>query len=352
MKKRILSLLLAVSMLASMLLTTTAQAANVSSNTDSSTEAQKAIMLTNQNAVCQRPVAISGQTAQDVANGAIEITRHTDRVGKSFECYSSREAADRHPITLYASGAGDFPLQAKMTPYGGYETMKFKIESYGTHRKVWINFWGSEISYVTIIVKKTEPVNVLQLPKTSEQSESTAEEILDQKWQTLLDQIQFPFIDRKYSPYVKEVRAYLTGEWDGSDRVDDGVGWGGYSAARYVMGRTYYWIASNCINGKGYTLSTNVDYVGYKEVIPGMLPAQKYSLAASYLDGVIEKWSLLEKQDEWKIDAVAEGRERIDYIIPLATESSKPDDAQAVVQTVDADGQSHHYSLLPDGKVQ
>lgn len=109
-----------------------------------------------------------------------------------------------------------------------------------------------------------------------------------QQAEKLIDALDLPFTYYSINTcvYTKEIRDYIAGEWDGSDRTGDD--YGGYNAARYVMSREYYWIASNLINGKSYSLSANVDYDGYKEVIPARSSNQSYSLAVSRITGEIE----------------------------------------------------------------
>lgn len=277
------------------------------------------------------------------------IIKRNGYQGKSYEAYPTQKAADLHKIVIYAT-ADDFPIKVSIAdPKDYYSPSKYELTAYGLHRveSKNIGLFFSKRSYATISVQAPPK----ETPATIATRQPTAEEILDQKWKTLLDQIDFPFYYREYSDYAKEVKAFLAGEWDGSDRVNDGDGWGSYTASRYVMSRTYHWIASNLITGESYNLSANVDYAGYKEVIPGYIPSQKYSLAVSYVDGVIEKWSTFDMLDSWKIDAVANCSETINYIIPIATESSGEDSTQVVMQTTDADGQTHHYSLMPKGEI-
>lgn len=277
------------------------------------------------------------------------IIKRNGYQGKSYNTYSTQKKADLHAITIYAA-ADNFPIEVAIAaPETYYNPKNYTLTTYGIHRVKSrdTGFFFSNCNYATISVQAPPK----ETPETVVTRQPTAEEILDQKWKTLLDQIDFPFYYREYSDYAKEVKAFLAGEWDGSDRVDDGDGWGSYTASRYVMSRTYHWIASDLITGESYNLSANVDYAGYKEVIPGYIPSQKYSLAVSYVDGVIEQWSTFDMLDSWKIDAVANRSETINYIIPLATESSGEDDAKVIMQTTDADGKTHHYSLMPKGEI-
>ena len=110
-----------------------------------------------------------------------------------------------------------------------------------------------------------------------------------QQAEKLIDALDLPFTYYSINTcvYTKEIHDYIVGEWDGSDRTGDDFG--GYNAARYVMSREYYWIASNLINGKSYSLSANVDYEDYKEVVPARSSNQSYSLAVSRITGEVEQ---------------------------------------------------------------
>lgn len=281
--------------------------------------------------------------APEGVNGEAQITRRND-TGTSYDTYNKRSVADQHQITIYAKEP-DFPITVKMRPFGCSSSTS-KITTYGIHRESWENFFGHR-TYITIVVKSypavpSQPVK----PKSP-----TKEEILEQKAEKLVKALDLPC--RYYSidtcQYTREVKAFISGEWDGSRR--EGDDWGSYQAYRYVMSRTYYWIGTNLITDESYSLSANVDYDGYKDVIPGRTTGQDYSLAVSYVNGEIEKWSSLEKQDAWKLTQIADGSEKIDTIIPLATSTSGKDDCQVYVSTTDANEQQHMYSLMPNGKV-
>lgn len=151
--------------------------------------------------------------------------------------------------------------------------------------------------YATVNIVKPEPVEPTASADTNSNATQPTVLTLDQKAEKLIDALDLPFTYYSINTcvYTKEIRDYIAGEWDGSDRTSDD--YGGYNAARYVMSREYYWIASNLINGKSYSLSANVDYDGYKEVIPARSSNQSYSLAVSRITGEIEKWSFFEQQD-------------------------------------------------------
>jgi len=278
-------------------------------------------------------------------NGEAQITRR-NHTGTAYDTYRSRSVADLHQVTIYANKA-DFPIQVKMRPFRcGWLTQE--ITTYGIHRESWENFFGDRRTYITIVVKAyPAPAAKPSAPKTP-----TKEEILGQKTETLVEALGLPCWH--YSDdsclYTREVKAFISGEWDGSMR--DSNDESGYHATRYVTNRTYRWIGSDLYTGKAHVLSANVDYNGYKEVIPGSTRGQDYSLAVSYVNGEIEKWSLFEKQDAWRLAKVASGNETIDMVIPLANKDSNKDDCQVVVSTTDVNGQQHIYDLMPNGIVE
>lgn len=277
------------------------------------------------------------------ANGQATVTMK-GQVGETYSSYRTRSDAEYHQLTLYVKES-DFPIKVEVVPYGGFTPSAHEITSYGIHLVTWTNNWWSiEGSYFAVVIKQPS-----EAPKNTVQP--TQEKILEQKTKTLIRALDLPcyYSTIDTCVYTREVKAFLSGEWDGSQRSDDNTDT--YSAIRYVERRTYYWIGSNLCNGKSYNLKANVDYTGYMEVIPAPTNAQDYSLAVSRVNGEIEKWSLFNQQDVWKIEQVANGSERIQNIIPLGTATSKEDDCQVFVDTIDFNGQQHMYSLTIGGKV-
>lgn len=295
--------------------------------------------------------------------------------GTIFSAYDNRDDANENIGTLYVSEE-KFPIEVVMRGSDDDNTETFTINEYGTYYlKVKDIMIGRVMTdtflFLSIIgmvgVLREEPycfATVIVAPleqnpmnnNSEEEVQSvvkhlTDEELLDQRWKELLAAVKFPFVYREYSEYARELRAFMAGEWDGSRRTDEDDGWGSYRAARYVMGRTYYWIAIDYTTGEAYTLSANVDYNGYKEIIPGTTDAQKYSLAVSYINGEIEQWSLYEQKDAWVIEEVAEGLEKIELILPFGKQNSGEDDIVVHVSTLDGEGNQHMYSLLSNGRV-
>lgn len=279
-------------------------------------------------------------------NGEATVTMK-NTTGQTYSSYRSRNDAEYHQLTVYADES-DFPIEVRLQPYGRPASIE-RITSYGIHRLTWENFFGYGTNFVIVIKRPSEaPVADIQ---PVQPKQPTKEEILKQKTETLIQKLDLPCVYYTIDScvYTKEIKAFISGEWDGSRRSDDNSS--SYSAIRYVKNRTYYWIGSDLCTGESYSLTANVDYDGYKEVIPGRTTGQDYSLAVSRVDGEIEKWSLFEEQDAWKLERVANGQEQFQSIIPLAKNDSEEDTCQAFVSTVDTNGDQHMYSLMPDGKV-
>ena len=349
-------------------------------------------------------VLTTSASASTSTGSYVQITIEACSYSSAFTAYNSAKEADKYPITIQVA-EDEFPVKAEIKgKNGGHKSYTF--DTYGTktlkvsdineaaHMIGFLFTFGMSMASVLIddtaryatvnivkpeLVKSVEPAASAGTNSNAGTSSSTRPSIntkpgvavhpdasinntgtaaakptaltLDQKAEKLIDALGLPFAYYSVNTcvYTTEIRDYIAGEWDGRDRTGDD--YGGYNAARYVMSREYYWIASNLLNGKSYSLSANVDYDGYKEVIPARSSNQSYSLAVSRSTGEIEKWSFFEQQDAWVIDQVANGDEEIKSIIPLASNSSGKDDCQVFVSTTDASGVQHMYSLMPNGEV-
>lgn len=310
----------------------------------------------------------------------VSISIPAQNFGSDYTAYNSEREAEENPINLQVTPS-DFPITAKIVGKNG-GVKDYEFDSYGTkklkvsdlngtaHVLAFLLTFGISLPSVLLdrttryaVVKIEKPATKAPTPTTPSNTVSSTQVVtsvetanssastlsLEEKFDILMGQINFPFAYRDYSSYAKEVKAYLAGEWDGSQR--EGDDWGSYTATRYVSLRDYHWIATNHVTGEGYQIVTNVDYNGYKEIVPGATANQHYSLAVSRIDGEIEQWALFEKQDAWKIDQVASCAEQIQNVIPLANDSSQKDDCSVFVSTTDSAGQQHIYSLLPGGRV-
>ncbi len=306
--------------------------------------------------------------------GQVTVVIESQKFESTYDAYDSLERAKEGALR-FSIAEGDFPVIATIEgKYGGTESIR--IESYGTYQlKVSdVNGVAHGIAFLftfglsspSILIDDTSAFATIEIvaPNTQEhKSNGVVEEAavkdspkmgVEEQYQLLMEEIKFPLCYADYSIYAQEVKAFLLGEWDGH-RIeageDDMISW---SATRYVDYRTYCWIAVNMISGESVTLTTNIDYAGYKDIIPATTRSQDYSLAVSYVDGVIEQWSLFERRGVWTIDAVARGQEKIECILPIADggDAEGDDDLQAIVSTLDTDNTQHMYMLLPENRIE
>lgn len=194
-------------------------------------------------------------------------------------------------------------------------------------------------------------------PKQQERTATTIEvptedEIIDEKLKTLLKEIDnfdyFCYVEN--TPYSKELRAFLTGDWDGSVIQDKSAedAYAGYLAWRQVCRRNYQWHGTNHYSGETVKREVNVDYNGYLEIIRPNTDRQDFSFAVSRANKIFEQWRFLEKLDSWTLPDDAGV---IDSIYLIGTNQADPEECQALVNTLDTEGQQHMYSLLPGGVV-
>lgn len=288
--------------------------------------------------------------------------------GKIHSGYDNRDDANENVVTLRVAES-DFPVKVSVHGERRENSTEYTLKGYDTFYIALDDNWNGRclvdgLLFVSIIgwpaILRDGPHVYATIkiappePETADQAASSNKKIIDKKLKMLLDEVDnLGFYDAADTPYGKELRAFLAGEWDGSYREEDeDNAWISYRrVAREVRSRTYRYRETNYLTGEVTKKTVNVDYLGYKEVVPGNTPSQKYSLAVSYINGEIEKWSLLDKQDSWVLKDVASGKEHIDLIIPLASVSSAATDSQVHVNTLDADGNQHMYALMPGGIV-
>lgn len=319
------------------------------------------------------PVA-AAKTTGSYVRVSIPATKFTS----DYTAYDSESEAKQHTLTLTIE-ANQFPVKATIVgknnskkdyTFDGYGTKRLQVNdvNMAVNGGAWfltLLTFGltaplafateEEYRYAYIEIKapaaETAPTN--KSPVTNQSATTTtpagtpSAQTFDERYQRLLKEVGFPFTYTEYSTYAKELKAFMTGEWNGKWRTGDD--WGSYVASRQVVNRTYTWTASNLHTGQSYQLQTNVDYIGYNEVIHGVTSSQDYSLAVDRVNNVIEQWSLLERRDRWELQLSGE---TITSIFPLGSKGDTKDDCQVLVMTEDADGVQHMYSLLPGEKVE
>lgn len=323
-------------------------------------------------------LVVPASAATSTSTGSyVQVTIDAKKYSSAFTAYDTEDEADKHPITI-AVNANEFPVSAKLIGKNGAVSKTYEFDSYGVqkltvsdiepagHVFAFLFTFGLSLPsvmlddtarYATIKIEKptanvpASPTNENNKGAASTSKPVTKEDrnkAIDEKLDKLLDELDFGFIDDTRTPYGKELRAFLTGEWDGSRKGYNASGeedYAGYAADRRIFQRTYYWDACDLYTGKSYHKSVNVDYIGYKEVIPAPASTQDFSFAVSYANGEIEEWSLLEQRNAWKLDLSGE---HIDKICLIGTTDSE---SRGIVHTLDTDGQQHMYFLDAGNKV-
>ncbi len=332
-------------------------------------------------------VVVMPASAATTSTGSyVQVTIKARSYSSAFTAYDTEKEADKHPITLQLK-ENEFPVVAKIVGKNGnsdtftfntYGTKKVKVsdQNAGAHIFAFLFTFGlstpsvlldDTARYATInIVKPTatppasssnNSTSTTPAPagnkstsntSTSTDNKSATETLtIDETLDKLLDELELPFVRPEYTPYGKELKAFLTGEWDGTWRRDEaGNDYAGYIASRKVFNRTYSWSGTSLYTGKTIEKKVNVDYIGYKQIIPAPTSTQDFSFAVSYVNGEIEEWSLLEQRNAWKLNLSGE---HVDKIYPIGTKGSE---SRGLVYTLDANGQQHMYSLLSGGRVQ
>ena len=268
---------------------------------------------------------------------------------RTYPAYRTEAEANANPITIEIAKY-DFPVDVVISATENTkETYQFK--SYGIQNVkhiVYGVFGYRSYAYAAIDI---EPY--VYVPKQLSEKEIKAaaqEKIANDKLDQLLSELDLGFYNDKATPYGKELKAFLYGEWDGSEREDLADNpYAGYITSRRIQNRKYTWIGTKLYTGKTVTKAVNVDYIGYLEVIPGPTYAQQFSFAVSRTNKTFEQWCCLDKVDSWKLPEAAE---TITGIYIVGKNSGDPDECQAIISTLDAENVLHNYSLLPGSKVK
>ncbi len=270
----------------------------------------------------------------------------------SYEAYEGIAAAHNNKIILYVKEE-NFPVYATIKSRNG-EEQAYTFNSYGTKElevsnvgagTVIIGLYTFPFGPLLMDPKVNATIEIKPPKKSSTQgnaSQSTPENQpvdLDTRLQPLLDKMNFQ--TGKYW-YSKEIKDFVSGKWDGSEKRDDDLGvW----SSRCVLNRTYYWMGVNEFTGEIYKdIKINLDYLGSLDVVEG----KKFTLAVDYSTGVIERWRFLEKEDSWQIVDKGEKINRI--VINFSNEEDCL--ALAIVNTIDEENTEHMYFLKPNGEIQ
>lgn len=291
------------------------------------------------------------------SNNQVEISIPAWNRSTTYDAYDTLTKAHNNKITIYIKEK-DFPVYATIKGSNGGE-QAYIFNSYGTKELEVGNagwgtamvglftfpfgpvFMGDPTAYATIEIKFPKEENILDSAQenTSQSTPENQPVDLYTRLQPLFDKINFQ--TGKYQ-YSKEIKDFVSGNWDGSEKSDDDLGvW----SSRCVLNRTYYWMGVNEFTGEIYKdIKINLDYLGSLDVVEG----KKFTLAVDYSTGVIERWRFLEKEDSWQIVDKGEKINRI--VINFSNEEDCL--ASSIVNTIDEENTEHMYFLKPNGEIQ
>lgn len=301
------------------------------------------------------------QAANKVTPKTVEIATKNYEYSRSYQTYDTKDKASANPIVFYADES-EFPIKVAISAIEG-TVEKYVFDSYGIKNVsdyCCVLFDQLYCAYAAIDIEPYPPATPDCAKKTSNPDKITeanrtdktgeTDEVIDKKLDQLLEKLDLGFYDDKVTPYGKELRAFLVGEWDGNQiKADPEDNYAYHIASREVYSRTYKWKGTNLITGKTQTKKVNVDYIGDLEVIPGPAMSQKFSFAVDRANKTLEQWSLLEKVDSWTLPEEAGNIEQV-YLI--GKNNGDPDECQAFVCTFDANRQFRAYMLYPGGVVK
>lgn len=284
------------------------------------------------------------RAAQKITGQTVEIS--TRNYSRSYSTFNTKTESNTNPITFYVNNS-EFPVKVTISS-DDKSSSKYTFDSYGVKyvHDHCIYFPGSAYqAYATINIEPHPSTNATAVKK-----ELSQDLVIDTKLDRLLKELDFGFYDDKTTPYGKELRAFLTEEWDGSwipaDIEDD---YAGYIADREVSLRTYRWSSTNLYTGETYTKEVNVDYVGSLEIVPNTSANQDYSLVVDRNRKIVDQWSLLDKIYEWSLSNCAGA---IDKIYIVGKDNDDSNECQAIVYINDTDKKARVYTLYPGGIVE
>lgn len=301
-----------------------------------------------------------------------QVVYNVNGIGLAGAIYQTRAESAQYALTIYAND-DCFPIEARLNIYG--HTIKTQeISSYGTNHlcQEWYGLSRFHYCYTTVIIKPISDIEAdlaavdepstppeengdemapvepsLELDAepnavTTEKPEVSVDSILTEKTEILVGALDLMDAEGLEEICRQDLLDYLSGEWDGSTRnehTDE------YSAARTVYARRYSCTITNSATGTPLKTSVSLDYVGELEVLAVLNEEDKFSLATDNV-GLVEQWSLLEKQNSWQI-ALSEG-DTVGGVLQIMG----VDGQVAFVFVYDINEQPHTYILMSDGSVK
>lgn len=302
-----------------------------------------------------------------------QVVYNVNGISLAGAIYQTRAESAQYALTIYAND-DCFPIKVKLNIYG-YTTKTQEISSYGTNhlcQEWYYDLFYYRYYYATVIIKPISEIEAdlaeidepstppeenggemapvepsLELDAepnavTTEKPEVSVDSILTEKTEILVGALDLMDAEGLEEICRQDLLDYLSGEWDGSTRnehTDE------YSAARTVYARRYSCTITDSATGTPLKTSVSLDYVGELEVLAVLNEEDKFSLATDNV-GLVEQWSLLEKQNSWQI-ALSEG-DTVGGVLQIMG----VDGQVAFVFVYDINEQPHTYILMSDGSVK
>lgn len=262
-----------------------------------------------------------------------QVVYNVNGIGLAGAIYWTREEGAQYALTIYAND-DCFPIEAKLDIYD-FVTETQEISSYGTthfYKQRHYDLFYYRYYYATVIIKPISEIEAdlaeidepstppeenggemapvepsLELDTepnavTTEKPEVSVDSILTEKTEILVGALDLMDAEGLEEICRQDLLDYLSGKWDGSARnehTDE------YLAVRTVYARRYICTIIDSVTGTPLKTSVSLDYVGELEVLAVLNEEDKFSLATDNV-GLVEQWSLLEKQNSWQV-ALSEG---------------------------------------------
>ncbi len=275
-----------------------------------------------------RSLASESSTADyETAYGT--VTYDVNGVKLTHALFTTIEEADAHPFVCYADDSC-FPIQAEgRIPSVPSWPETATVNGYGTNRVSikWINLCSSATLFATITVKPF--------------SEAEMNDLLSEKAEILFKRLDLRSVVGLDDVFLGDLRDYLAGDWDGATRT---VEIGDYTIMRTGYARVYHCKITDATKNEDIMTTVSIDYVGGLEVLPVMYDESNSTIVADS-HGLVEQWSLLERQNVWHVP-VHYG-ETIEYI----TDAPDANGQVARVSTYYEDGRVGDYQLMANGDV-
>ncbi len=200
---------------------------------------------------------------------------------------------------------------------------------------------GSTPSTTAVIEKVTTEDGEVA---ATDEATNTDQAALNKKIETLLGELDLAPIVGLEDLCRQDLQYYLLEAWDGTIRsttIDD------YEITRTVHARTYTCSITNLTAGGSTATTISIDYVGELQTLANIYDEHAFTMVTNNA-GLVEQWSLLERQDVWQVPMGTTGTTV--YIIETLEEYGFEDQV-AIALVIDSNDQLHSYYLMRGGKV-